>query len=160
MGSMRKKKQKFVALNVSLPVEQKDELLGLVGAHGYATISEYIRSLIRRELSSVKEPTIGYGSQQMSDDNLISQMNIFAKGGGTTQDDSQQKIRAALDLFERGKRIKEQQLRDEFKDASAREIQIRLADWVRNKPGAVYGDADGQPNLERLARIKANVSSR
>ena len=156
---MKKKAQKFVALNVSLPLEQKDELLRRIELQGFATVSEYIRSLIRNDISTVHEATHPYGPEMISDDLLTKQMVSFAPDTRDTEDSSRQKVRTALDLLKRGTRIKTEEIRRNNPNASEREIQMRLANWIRNKPGATYGDGDGQPNFERLARIQKHATS-
>jgi hypothetical protein len=54
------------------------------------------------------------------------------------------KLRTALALFSSGVAMKRAQLRRADSGASADEIACRMADWLRTRPGARYGDAEGQ----------------
>jgi len=38
-----------------------------------------------------------------------------------------------------------QNLRRRYPDASEQEIKARLAQWLRERPGAEYGDCEGRP---------------
>ncbi len=55
------------------------------------------------------------------------------------------RLRAALDLFETGRRLMRQNLRRAYPDAEEPEIDRRLAEWMRTRPGAEFGDAPGRP---------------
>lgn len=56
-----------------------------------------------------------------------------------------ERFRVALELFEDGVRIMEQNLRREHPDASEEEIENKLAAWLRHRPGAEHGDCVGRP---------------
>lgn len=53
------------------------------------------------------------------------------------------KLRTALELFSSGVAMKRAQLRRADSDASTEEIACRVAEWLRTRPGARYGDAEG-----------------
>jgi asparagine synthetase A len=58
------------------------------------------------------------------------------RGGGA--------LRTALDLSEFGITVMRQNLRRQFPDASAEDIDRRLCAWVQHRPGAEHGDAAGR----------------
>ncbi|MFT4179280.1 MAG: hypothetical protein QM612_07430 [Thermomonas sp.] len=53
------------------------------------------------------------------------------------------KLRTALALSETGVAMKRAQLRRTNHDADGDEIDRRLAEWLRTRPGAPDGDAEG-----------------
>lgn len=53
-------------------------------------------------------------------------------------------LTVALDLFETGVALMRQNLRRQFPDAGDQDIDRRLQDWLRHRPGAEQGDADGR----------------
>jgi len=55
------------------------------------------------------------------------------------------RLRLALDLFRVGEQLMRQRLRREHPDLSAQEIEHRLANWLRERPGAPFGDYPGVP---------------
>ncbi|HEV8581748.1 MAG TPA: hypothetical protein VGX68_21990 [Thermoanaerobaculia bacterium] len=55
------------------------------------------------------------------------------------------RFRTALDLFEAGVEMMRQNLRRRYPDASEQEIKERLGQWLRERPGAEYGDCEGRP---------------
>jgi len=55
------------------------------------------------------------------------------------------RFRTALDLFEAGVEMMRQNLRRRYPEADEKEIKTRLAQWLRERPGAEYGDCDGRP---------------
>jgi len=55
------------------------------------------------------------------------------------------RLRLAFDLFKAGEKIMRQNLRRRFPDASGEEIEERLNDWLRERPGAEHGDSAGRP---------------
>ena len=60
-------------------------------------------------------------------------------------------FQAALDLFETGVTLMRQNLRREYPAATPAEVERRLADWLRTRPGAEFGDSAGRPlDLNRL----------
>jgi hypothetical protein len=56
-----------------------------------------------------------------------------------------ERFRLALELFEAGEALKRQQLRREHPEASEAEIEALLVAWLRERPGAPHGDAEGRP---------------
>jgi hypothetical protein len=55
------------------------------------------------------------------------------------------RLRLAFDLFEAGVEMKRQALRREHPDWTEAEVQARLKEWLRERPGAEFGDAEGRP---------------
>ena len=55
------------------------------------------------------------------------------------------RLRLALDLFRTGEEMMRQRLRREHPELSEREIERRLLEWLRERPGAEHGDAPGKP---------------
>lgn len=55
------------------------------------------------------------------------------------------RLRTAFDLFVAGVRMMRQNLKRRHPAASEREIEDRLRDWMRQRPGAEHGDAVGRP---------------
>jgi hypothetical protein len=55
------------------------------------------------------------------------------------------RLRTAFDLFVAGERMMRQNLKRRYPEASDREIDERLRQWMRLRPGAEHGDADGRP---------------
>ena len=53
-------------------------------------------------------------------------------------------FRAALELFETGVDLMRQNLRRQYPDATAAEIERELADWLHRRPGAESGDGPGR----------------
>lgn len=56
-----------------------------------------------------------------------------------------ERLRATVDLFELGVRLMRENLRRQFPDASATDIEQRLRHWLHERPGAEQGDAVGRP---------------
>ena len=54
------------------------------------------------------------------------------------------RLRTALDLFEAGVEMMRQRLRRDHPDLAEREIAARLTAWLRERPGAEFGDAVGR----------------
>ena len=54
------------------------------------------------------------------------------------------KLRTALLLFDSGVAMKRAQLRRQDPEASEEEISRRVAVWLRTRPGALHGDAEGR----------------
>jgi hypothetical protein len=54
-----------------------------------------------------------------------------------------QRLRTALALYDSGVAMMRAQLRRQDRNATEEEIGRRLADWLRTRPGAPYGDAEG-----------------
>ena len=57
------------------------------------------------------------------------------------------KLRTALALYESGLALKRAQLRRSDAQATEAEIERRLVDWLRTRPGAAYGDCVGEPRV-------------
>ena len=55
------------------------------------------------------------------------------------------RLRLALDLFSAGEDIMRQVLRRRHPGLSDADIEMRLAAWLRERPGAPFGDAPGNP---------------
>lgn len=55
------------------------------------------------------------------------------------------RLRLALDLFAAGEAMKRQALRRADPTASEAQIEGRLLAWLRERPGAEHGDAEGVP---------------
>ncbi len=55
------------------------------------------------------------------------------------------RLQVALELYGLGEEIQRQNLRREFPQASPEEIERRLTQWLRTRPGAEHGDSDGHP---------------
>ncbi|MGH7387866.1 MAG: hypothetical protein ACREM3_00170 [Candidatus Rokuibacteriota bacterium] len=55
------------------------------------------------------------------------------------------RLRLALDLFDAGEALMRQRLRRQHPDLSSRDIDRRLAAWLRSRPGAEFGDSPGTP---------------
>jgi hypothetical protein len=53
-------------------------------------------------------------------------------------------FRATLDLFETGIDLMRQNLRRRHPEASSEEIERRLGEWLRERPGAEAGDCVGR----------------
>jgi hypothetical protein len=53
------------------------------------------------------------------------------------------RLRTALALYESGIAMKRAQLRRQDGAAGEQEIASRLAAWLRTRPGALFGDAEG-----------------
>jgi len=56
------------------------------------------------------------------------------------------RMKMAFDLYETAEAIMRQSLRRRFPDAQEAEIERRLVDWLRSRPGAEHGDAPGRPS--------------
>ncbi|MFZ5469763.1 MAG: hypothetical protein ACOZIN_10030 [Myxococcota bacterium] len=54
------------------------------------------------------------------------------------------RLRIALELFEAGVDMMRQNLRRRFPTESDAQIEGRLSAWLRERPGAEYGDAEGR----------------
>jgi hypothetical protein len=54
-----------------------------------------------------------------------------------------ERLRTALALHKDGVAMKRAQLRRQDRTASEEEITMRLAAWLRTRPGASFGDAEG-----------------
>jgi len=55
------------------------------------------------------------------------------------------RLRTALGLFEAGVEMMRQKLRRDHPDLGDREIDARVKAWLRERPGAEFGDAVGRP---------------
>lgn len=56
-----------------------------------------------------------------------------------------ERLRQALDLFEAGVHMMRLSLRRRFPDETEAEIERRLRNWISERPGAEFGDAEGRP---------------
>ena len=50
-----------------------------------------------------------------------------------------------FDLFETGLRMRQAQLRRLHPDETADQLELRLREWLQERPGAPHGDAPGRP---------------
>ncbi|UQA56200.1 hypothetical protein [Polyangium aurulentum] len=55
------------------------------------------------------------------------------------------KLRLAFELHDAGVALMRQNLRRRLPAASEEEIDARLAAWLKERPGAELGDAEGRP---------------
>lgn len=53
------------------------------------------------------------------------------------------RLHTALSLYDSGVAMKRAQLRRQDRAATEKEIGRRLADWLRARPGAPFGDSEG-----------------
>jgi len=56
-----------------------------------------------------------------------------------------QRLLLALDLFAVGEDLMRQRLRRQHPELSPDEIERRLVEWLRERPGAEFGDSPGRP---------------
>ena len=63
-----------------------------------------------------------------------------------------ERLRLALSLFAAGEAVMRQNTRRRFPDARAAEVEERVIAWLRERPGAPFGDADGLPGTWPRAR--------
>lgn len=60
-------------------------------------------------------------------------------------------LRFALELYQAGEDLKRQSLRRTHPGATDDEIETMIVDWLRERPGARYGDCPGRRlSLEEL----------
>lgn len=62
-----------------------------------------------------------------------------------------EKLRVTLDLAEAGIAMRRAQLEREHSGASPEDIDALLLSWLRERPGAEYGDAEGRPAPDRFS---------
>jgi hypothetical protein len=55
------------------------------------------------------------------------------------------RFRMTLDLFETGVEMMRQKLRRDHPGLTDHEVEARLGCWLRERPGAEFGDAVGRP---------------
>lgn len=55
------------------------------------------------------------------------------------------RIELAFELVEDGIDVTRQRLRRELPDATPEQIELRIEQWLRERPGAPLGDAEGRP---------------
>lgn len=63
----------------------------------------------------------------------------------TQKETTGQRLSAAFELAEVADWIMQGNLRRRFPDASDAEIERRLIEWRRTRPGAEHGDGEGHP---------------
>ena len=63
----------------------------------------------------------------------------------TAREKAAARLRMALDLFETGVEMMRQKLRRDHPDLTDDEVEARLGAWLRERPGAEFGDAVGRP---------------
>jgi hypothetical protein len=77
---------------------------------------------------------------------IVAPMNVrthFACAEADIASAPSRRLRTALALHEDGVAMKRAQLRRQNRTASDEEIARRLAEWLRTRPGATHGDAEG-----------------
>jgi Rv0078B-related antitoxin len=60
------------------------------------------------------------------------------------RDQAAARLRAALEMFETGVQMMRQNLRRDHPTLSDAEIEARVTAWLRERPGAEFGDAVGR----------------
>jgi signal transduction histidine kinase len=60
------------------------------------------------------------------------------------RDQAADRLRAALEMFETGLQMMRQNLRRNHPSLSDAEIEERVTAWLRERPGAEFGDAVGR----------------
>jgi signal transduction histidine kinase len=60
------------------------------------------------------------------------------------RDQAAARLRAALEMFETGVQMMRQNLRRNHPSLSDAEIEARVTAWLRERPGAEFGDAVGR----------------
>jgi len=63
----------------------------------------------------------------------------------TAREQAAARLRMALDFFETGVEMMRQKLRRDHPDLADHEVEARLGSWLRERPGAEFGDAVGRP---------------
>ncbi len=56
-----------------------------------------------------------------------------------------ERFQLALDLYDLGERMLRQKLRRQWPAATEAEIDARVGEWLKHRPGAEHGDSDGVP---------------
>lgn len=56
-----------------------------------------------------------------------------------------ERFRVALELYELGEQMLRQKLRRQRPEADEAEIDEQVSAWLRRRPGAELGDAEGRP---------------
>lgn len=63
------------------------------------------------------------------------------------------RMEIAFDLYETSEQIMRQNLRRRNPEATDEEIEQGIREWLRRRPGAEHGDAEGRPgSLDRFQR--------
>lgn len=62
-----------------------------------------------------------------------------------------EKLRAALELHDVGVELMRQNIRRRNPEASEDEVDVLLAEWLRTRPGAKYGDTIGRLRTRPLS---------
>jgi hypothetical protein len=62
----------------------------------------------------------------------------------TTNQAAAARLRVALELFETGVEMKRQKLRRDHPGLGDHEIEARVGAWLRERPGAEFGDCVGR----------------
>ncbi|OGA00959.1 MAG: hypothetical protein A3I00_07935 [Betaproteobacteria bacterium RIFCSPLOWO2_02_FULL_64_12] len=53
------------------------------------------------------------------------------------------RLRLALDMFSTGERLMRERLRRAHPELPAQDLELRLREWLRTRPGAEFGDSAG-----------------
>ena len=67
----------------------------------------------------------------------------MVKPTGSTSSVNNDSFRMTLDLFQTGVDVMRHSLRRRHPDALDQEIERRLGEWLRERPGAEFGDCPG-----------------
>lgn len=62
-----------------------------------------------------------------------------------TPESAAQRLRLALDLFATGEALMRQRLRRVHPEWTEAHVESEIGTWLRDRPGARYGDAVGRP---------------
>jgi hypothetical protein len=57
-----------------------------------------------------------------------------------------ERMRLALDMYEVGERMQRARLRRQDPDATDEQVDALVGAWLRDRPGAEFGDAVGKPS--------------
>jgi hypothetical protein len=69
---------------------------------------------------------------------------MSSAGAPDERDKAAARLRIALELFVTGVEMMRQKLRRDHPGLSDREVEARLRAWLRERPGAEFGDAVGR----------------
>jgi len=62
----------------------------------------------------------------------------------TAREKAAARFRMALEFFETGVEMMRQKIRRDHPDLADHEVEARLGSWLRERPGAEFGDAVGR----------------
>ncbi|MEW6279969.1 MAG: hypothetical protein AB1758_15170 [Candidatus Eremiobacterota bacterium] len=61
-----------------------------------------------------------------------------------------EKFRQAMEMVDSGHEMMRLNLKREYPDESEEQIEARLVAWIRQRPGAEFGDGEGVPSTRRF----------